>query len=218
MGNNALISKGLNVSEFYYSSQKYFNQLILLTEGIANLLMDKGWKITSWYKGRPIYVSHWSWVDNRSTLTKGYSTRFEKEENSNEKYGFSIWFFNSDPSGDQPWVPTAYFFRVSLETGKNFEDWHVDPKIAQVVRPTLLNPSIDFIFLQFSEPWPSQITGNGVDSMIRSINIVPFPLVSIENSEHLETITTKAVKALSEKEPNILRNDEEYLGLIGLQK
>ncbi len=216
METNALVSKGLEVAQFYYSAQRYFHQLTLLTEGVAHLLTDRGWKITSWTYGRPINAIPWSWAYDRSILPRNYLTRFEKREGSNDidRYGFSIWFFNNDPSGELPWVPTAYFFRISVEKEGKFEDWKIDPKIAQVVRPILLTPTVESMFLQFAAPWPVQLAGDGVDNQLQSISIVPFPLACVETSEHLETITTKAVRALSEKNPDLIKKDEGYLKLV----
>lgn len=211
MESKTLVSKGLEIAEFYYSAKRYFNQLILLTEGISNLLIDKGWNITAWKTGRPAFVTPYSWVHDRSTLMKSFSTRFEKEEEPNIKYGFSIYFYNYDPSGEQQWVPSACFFRVNLIEDKSFEDWKVDPKIAQFIRPLLLSPSVNSVFIETSKPWPKELSGDGVDNQIQSISIVPFPLASIENSENLEFITTKAINALSVNNPKALVVDEEYL-------
>ncbi len=106
-----------------------------------------------------------------------------------------------------------------MEKEKTFEDWKVDQKIAQMLRPILLIPSIDAVYMQISEPWPTNFNGDGIDNQIQSVSIAPFPLASIENSEHLEIITTKAVKALSENDPDLLRNDEKYLTCFwGLKK
>lgn len=211
MESKTLITKGLEIADFYYSAKRYFNQLFLLTEGISNLLIDKGWKVTSWMNKRPVSIISYLWSNDRSNLTKSFSARFEKEEEPNIKYGFSIFFFNYDPLGEQQWVPSAYFFRVKLIEDKSLDDWKVDPKIAQYIRPILLSHSVNSVFIETSEPWPKELSGDGVDNQIQSISIVPFPLASIENSEDLEYITTKAINALSENNPKILANDEEYL-------
>ncbi|HEX9872333.1 MAG TPA: hypothetical protein VGC99_27800 [Candidatus Tectomicrobia bacterium] len=58
MDSNPIVAKGLEVANFYYNAQRYFAQLILLSEMVAHLLADRGWKITSSYAGHPIFVGH----------------------------------------------------------------------------------------------------------------------------------------------------------------
>lgn len=221
MENNIIITKGKKISEAYYSSQRYFSQIILLAEGVACLLADKGWKITRWNFGKPLSLSMWSWAfDCGAHLPKCYSVRFTKEDSSQtagkespvdtDQYGLSFWFFNSDPLGDRPWVPTGYFFRVSVLEGRNFEDWKVDPKIAEVVRPLLLEPTLESFFVQLAKPWPPKLASDGVDNLLKLIMIVPFPLAAIENSEDLEMVTNKAVLALSDGNGDFLTADEEF--------
>jgi hypothetical protein len=219
---NLLISKGNEISQFYYSAQKYFSKIILLAEGVANLLADKGWKITGGISGRPLNIYSWDWRWDRGALfPKCFIVRFKKGDVDqvgdstcpidNDQYGMSLWFFNSDPEGEIPWVPIGYFFRITVLEGNIFEDWKVDPKIAQVIRPLLLEPTLESCFVQFPQPiWPSKLAGDGVDNLLKSIMVVPFPLAAIENSEDLEIVTNKAVRALSDGNSDLLTSDEEF--------
>jgi hypothetical protein len=222
MENNTLVSKGQEIARYYYATKRYFQQFILLTEGVANLLKDRGWEITltTSITRQPLEVNYWDWKYDRSMLPKNYWARFKKMEGSNDldDYGFSIWFFNNDPDGEQPWVPTAFFSRITLEKEGNFNCWTVDPKIAEVVRPRLLANLKESCFIEFKAPWPTQLAGEGVDNQIQSISVVPFPLAAINTSDDIEKITTKAIEALSLKNPAILTEDKDYLKLAwGMQ-
>ncbi len=219
MENNLVVEKGVHVAKFYYDAQRYFAQLILLTEGVANLVQDRGWEITFWNYGRPVTVQHSSWSDQRGAhMPKFYKLAFAEKNSSigqiKVQYGFYICFFQTDPSGEQPWVPSAYFYRADLKDGGKWEEWKVAPKIAETIRMCVLRPRIDETFLGFESPWPSTLAGEGVENQIQSISVVPFPLVSITTSDDLDYITTKAIKALSEFKPDIIRNDKQYLNRV----
>ena len=56
MEKNIIISKGEKISEYYYSSQMYFSQIMSLAEGVARLLADKAWKIKCWTWGKPFSI------------------------------------------------------------------------------------------------------------------------------------------------------------------
>ncbi len=219
MDSNSIVEKGCQVAEFYYHAQRYFAQFILLTEGVATLLQDQGWEITVWNYGRPVVVQSASWTDQRGAhLPKFYKLTFAKKmlpgAKVTDQYGFCIWFSQNDPSGEQSWVPTGFFYRAILKEGGKWEEWRVIPKIAETVRNYLLRPQADETFLEFKSPWPDPLAGDGVENQLQSVSVVPFPLVSIATSEDLDYITTKAIKALSELNPDIITKNTQYLSRV----
>ena len=206
---NPIVAKGLEVANLYYNAQRYFAQLILLTEGLANLLVDWGWNVAIAYAGRRVSVAHWNWAYDRGAhLPKSYGVNFVEANTSNsqvtDQYGFYLWFFPSNPSGGQRWVPTGYFFRATPKEGGVFENWKVVPKIAEAVRTVLLSPQAKAAFLSYTAPWSLPLAGDGVENQLQQISVVPCPLASIATSEDLEYITTKAIRVLSESNPDII--------------
>jgi hypothetical protein len=207
--------KGLDTAKFYYSAQRYFNQLNLLTTNVTTFLTDQGWKVDPWN-----YNLQWGWelysfLGHRCVLPKRFFATFESGVTSGDrdKFGFSVWFFNSDPTGELPWVPTAYFYRTTLKEESKFEFFKFDPQLAQIIRGHVLTPSLDSVFLHFSSPWPESFAGADLVNALLEIDVVPFPLAAITNSEELEMITSSAVGALSAKTPSILKDDNAYLKL-----
>jgi hypothetical protein len=214
--NNTILAEGLEVSRFYYEAQRYFSSLILSVEAVANLLTDQGYKIAIVNHGRPVAVQHWSWWSERGAhLPKCYDLRFIKGTSTTDQiidqYGFSLWFFTGNPETGQPWVPTGFFYRVLPKQEGGFQGWFVVPKIAEEIRLKVVNPQTKDTFLQYAEPWPPALSGQGVGDQLQSMSVVPFPLASIKTTEDLEAITIQAVKALSEENPDIIRNDPVYL-------
>jgi hypothetical protein len=215
MATNPILTKGLEIAQFYYGAQRYFSAFIRAAEGVATHLTNLGLMITSENYGRPVYVEHWAWSRHQEAhLPKFYMVLFNEgtapPDQEMDRYGFCLWFFTSDPTGGQSWVPTGFFFRATPRPGGTFEHWVVVPKIADAVRTQLVHPDPSAAFLSYAAPWPSALAGNGVDQQLQSIDVVPFPLACITTSEDLEAITQKAIKALLARDPDI-RTDAEYL-------
>lgn len=221
--NNPIFLKGMDIARWYYCSQNYFKNIILLVECIANFLEDKGFVVSQQYgqKGRMFFLDYYDYNSNRNAhLPKNYRVEFSKkgiQKNINEqylpdldKYVLYLRFFDQDPSGQIPWVPLGYFSRISVLPGKNFEQWKVCPKISETVRPLLLEPTEESFYQTYSEPWPQELEGEGVHNTLQYIIVVPFPLAAIENSEDAHFLTSLAVQALSQKNPDLLRKDREY--------
>lgn len=216
LSNSQLKQKGLEVSTLYSSARRYFDQLTLLTQGVANLLADRGWNITTWNYQRPINLWTWSWVNDRCVLPKAYVTRFEPTHSQElpGKFGMSIWFYKHDPAGTMPWVPTGCFFRIILKDNGKYEDWKVDPQLAEFVRPQMFSPTVETVYQKISAPWPSPLEAEGALDQIQTLWVIPFPLAAVETSEDLETITTRAVQALSKDDREILLKDPIYMRLV----
>lgn len=219
MDSNSILEKGYQVANFYYHAQRYFAQFILLTEGVANLLRDLGWEVKLPQYSRPVVVQPASWTEpGGAHLPKFYKLAFTKKDTSrnhfNDQYGFCIWFFQTNPSGDKRWVPTGYFYRATLKEGGRWDEWPVVAKIAETVRNYLLRPEAAETFLEFKSPWPTSLADEVVESHLQSISIVPFPLVSIVTSEDLDYITTMATRSLSELNPDLIKKDAQYLNRV----
>jgi hypothetical protein len=214
--NNTIIAEGLAVARFYYEAQRYFSSLILSVEAVANLLADQGYKVPNLNFSRPVAVAYYSWSSERGAhLPKGYMMWFDRGTSSTgqimDQYGFSLWFFTSNPEGGQPWVPTGFFYRVTPKQEGELRGWSMVQKIAEEIRLKVVNPQAEATFLQYAEPWPPALAGQGVGDRLQSMSVVPFPLTSIKTTEDLEAITIQAVKALSEENPDIIRKDPVYL-------
>src|SRR5438132_1563483 len=154
MAPNSMLTKGLAIAQFYYGTQRYFRSLLLAMEGMASRLMDLRWTVASGPYGLRVSVIYWPWSDNRSVqLPKYYMVLFNESTapsgQETDQYGCCLWFFTSDPSGGQPWVPTGFFFRAKLGQGGTFEHWNVVPKIAEDVRTKLVHPQPSYVFLQY---------------------------------------------------------------------
>jgi hypothetical protein len=213
---NPIVAEGLKVAGFYYGAQRYFAQLVYLAEGVASLLGDRGWKITTRNSGKQIFVEQQNWKERGALLPREYGFRFVKatvsDVQATDEYCFRLWFFPCDPEGEQPWVPTGYFYRATLVEGATFDqEWRVGQLIPEASRNQLLAPEAEVAFLRFTAPWPRTFAGSDIMSQIRSLEVIPFPLASVKSSEDLEFITLKAVRALSESDPTIVTRDPEYL-------
>lgn len=213
---NSYILKGREIAKSCYSIQRYFNQLILLCEMVANLLLDKGWEIHSWYKGQPVDVWQWNWADDRSFLPKRIGVNF-KESNGIEDYRFSLWFFNKDPESDYAWIPFGYFSSIKAANEKEVQWWLIEPIIADFLRPHIVAPmNKKSVFFNFkNRELPAEF--DNVKEQIAHIKIIPFPLTCIDNSEHLEHIVNTAIQALRSESPDILLANKQYCDLIRIQ-
>src|SRR2546430_17535404 len=117
MAPNLMLTTGLNVAQFYFGTQRYFRSLMLAMEGMAKRLTDLGWQVASGNYGLHVSVNYWSWSENRSVqLPKSYMVLFDQGTapagHVRDQYGGCLWFFTSDPTGRQPWMPTGFFFRA----------------------------------------------------------------------------------------------------------
>lgn len=214
MESNHIFQKGREVAKFYYGAQRYFGRLILLLEGVANLLVELGWEVPILQYGRRVSVQHASWTESAAPqLPKFYKVMFSKRissgDQTTDQYRFYLWFFQNDPLGEQGWVPTGFFYRVTLKEGGQWDEWNGTSKIAEAIRNYCFIPRLESTFIQLTSPFPFALAD--VENQLQALNVVPFPLASIVTSEDLEYITKKAVKALSELTPDTVRRDPEYL-------
>ena len=210
---NEIIEESRKIARSYYSAQRFINQFVLMTETVCNFLIEKGWKAKEFGYGKPFNYQYYDLRDSRSLMIKKILSGFEKNDLGGE-FRFVIRFYFTDPEKVQPWIPIAFFYRLNDKmTANKINRWNTDDKIANFLRPLVLEPSKNVVYLKFPNPtWPEEIKDNEFEKKVESIQIVPVPLGSIKDSEILEIITLKAIEALENDDPEkILLNDKEYL-------
>ena len=208
-----IVNKNLEIAKFYYQAQQYFRSIVLLCETVATCVQDKGFAVTSWYSGKPLNIDNYNYASNRGAcLPRHFRVVFKpkKEELARTvTYAFFIWFFSEDPESDASWVPSGFISKAQRKEPGDWQFWPCLNSIAEQVRPCLLSPRPEHALLSYSDPWPEKLKGNGIDEL-SSLNIVPFSLSAISNSDDIAALLGKVIPLMELGKADELKADEDY--------
>jgi hypothetical protein len=101
----------------------------------------------------------------------------------------------------------TFYESVKLKKRGSLNPWEITTKIAEALRPVMLQPSVDTVFKYIETDWPNQLLGRDGADALSSLTIVPFLLSAIETSEDLKELVEKTMTALDQNDSAILHRD-----------